>query len=69
MYRDFDCIIFHDADFLPTNDYNRYDCPTSPRLMSPACDKFDYHFMYESYLGGVVALSKKDIEGNISLKL
>lgn len=39
----FDCIIFHDVDLLPLNDYNLYKCSKNyPRHMSAYIDKFDY---------------------------
>ena len=38
----FDCFIFTDVDLLPEDDRNFYDCPTSPRHMSVAVDKFHY---------------------------
>ena len=62
-YGNYSCIVFHDADFLPTNDENYYDCPTSPRHMSPAVELFGYKQQYGAFLGGVVALSQQDVEG------
>ena len=38
----FDCFIFHDVDLIPEDDRNEYSCPTSPRHMSVAVDKFQY---------------------------
>jgi len=52
---DFDCVIFHDVDLIPEDDHNYYGCPTSPRHMSAAVDKFDYKMLYETLFGGVSA--------------
>ena len=57
------CFIFHDADFLAADDRNRYDCPTSPRHMSPACEKFNYELWSTAYFGGVIAVDRNDMEG------
>ena len=38
----YDCFIFHDVDLIPEDDRNEYSCPTSPRHMSVAVDKFKY---------------------------
>ena len=39
---DFDCFIFHDVDLIPEDDRNMYTCPSQPRHMSVAVDKFKY---------------------------
>ena len=39
---DFNCFVFSDVDLLPEDDRNSYGCPTSPRHMSVAIDKFNY---------------------------
>lgn len=41
-YDDYDCFVFHDVDLIPENDKNDYGCPTSPRHMCPAVNKFNY---------------------------
>lgn len=41
--RRFDCVVFHDADILPMNDGNLYDCPrVNPRHLAAAVDKNKY---------------------------
>lgn len=40
--KDFHCFIFHDVDLIPEDDRNLYSCPTNPRHMSYAVDKFNY---------------------------
>ena len=42
---DFNCFVFSDVDLLPEDDRNSYGCPTSPRHMSVAIDKFDYRYV------------------------
>ena len=69
QYCVFDCIIFHDADFIPADDRHRYDCPTSPRHMAPAVEKFKYQLYYNTYFGGVIAVSRQDLEGKISISM
>jgi len=52
-----DCCIFHDVDLLPEDDRNLYTCPTQPRHMSVAVDKFKYKLPYKRIFGGVAAIS------------
>ena len=52
-----DCCIFHDVDLLPEDDRNLYTCPTQPRHMSVAMDKFKYKLPYKTIFGGVAGLS------------
>lgn len=41
--RQFDCFVFHDADILPMDDRNLYDCPrVNPRHLSAAVDRNKY---------------------------
>lgn len=41
--RQFDCFIFHDADIIPMDDRNLYDCPrVNPRHLAAAVDKNEY---------------------------
>lgn len=58
----FDCFIFTDVDLLPEDDRNYYGCPTSPRHMSVAVDKFDYKLPYKTIFGGIGAFLKADFE-------
>ena len=45
MYDDYDCFVFHDVDLIPEDDRNDYGCPSSPRHMCPAVDKFGYRYV------------------------
>ncbi|XP_063812832.1 beta-1,4-galactosyltransferase 3-like [Pseudophryne corroboree] len=57
-YDDWDCLIFHDVDLVPENDYNLYMCDEQcPKHMSSAMDKFQYSLPYWRYFGGVSALT------------
>lgn len=41
--RQFDCFIFHNADIIPMDDRNLYDCPrVNPRHLAAAVDKNEY---------------------------
>jgi len=52
-----DCCIFHDVDLLPEDDRNLYTCPSQPRHMSVAVDKFKYRLPYKTIFGGVAAIN------------
>ncbi|XP_061484375.1 beta-1,4-galactosyltransferase 3-like isoform X2 [Rhineura floridana] len=55
---DWDCLLLHDVDLIPENDYNTYVCDDySPRHLSTAIDKLYYSFPYWSFFGGVFALT------------
>ena len=41
----FTCFAFHDIDLLPEDTRNDYACPSSPRHMSVAIDKFGYEYV------------------------
>lgn len=56
---DWDCFIFHDVDLLPMDDRNLYNCPTQPRHMSVAIDKFKWQLPYTSIFGGVSSMTSK----------
>ena len=58
----FTCFIFHDVDLIPEDDRNDYGCPTSPRHMSYAVDKFNYVLPYKGLFGGVEAFRRTDFE-------
>ena len=53
-------LVFHDVDLIPEDDRNLYTCPrcpSQPRHMSVAMDKFNYTLPYQDYFGGVAAIS------------
>ncbi|KAJ1362755.1 hypothetical protein KIN20_022423 [Parelaphostrongylus tenuis] len=52
-----ECFIFHDVDLLPEDDRNLYSCPTIPRHMSVAIDKFNYKLPYTAIFGGISAMT------------
>ncbi|KAM9319291.1 beta-1,4-galactosyltransferase 3-like [Gastrophryne carolinensis] len=57
-YDDWDCLVLHDVDLVPENDYNLYICDEScPKHLSSAMDKFQYSLPYWAYFGGVSALT------------
>ena len=42
-YFDYDCVMYHDVDLLPTDDLNLYSCPTDkPVHYSILVDNIDY---------------------------
>lgn len=59
---DYQCFIFHDVDLVPENDKNIYSCPSQPRHMSVAIDKFSYRLPYTGIFGGVSALTKEQFQ-------
>ncbi|XP_042313384.1 beta-1,4-galactosyltransferase 3-like [Sceloporus undulatus] len=55
---DWDCLLLHNVDLIPENDYNFYVCEEYyPKLMSSAIDVFYYSLPYWSFFGGVTALT------------
>lgn len=57
-YDDWDCLVLHDVDLVPENDYNLYICDEYyPKHLSSAMDKFQYSLPYWAYFGGVSALT------------
>ncbi|KAK6726800.1 hypothetical protein RB195_004858 [Necator americanus] len=56
-----ECFIFHDVDLLPEDDRNLYSCPTIPRHMSVAIDKFDYKLPYKAIFGGISAMTVEQL--------
>ncbi|XP_019382916.1 PREDICTED: beta-1,4-galactosyltransferase 3 [Gavialis gangeticus] len=55
---DWDCLLLHDVDLVPENDYNLYICDEYfPKHMASAVDKFQYSLPYLSFFGGVSALT------------
>jgi len=67
---EFDCFVFTDVDLVPEDDRNYYGCPTSPRHMSVAIDKYKYKLPYRNNFGGCGAFKRhdfKDINGMSNL--
>lgn len=58
-HKHFDCVIFHDVDMIPENDYNLYTCEDMPIHMCPALDKFNYQLPYPNYVGAVLQIPTK----------
>ncbi|XP_018495191.1 beta-1,4-galactosyltransferase 2-like [Galendromus occidentalis] len=58
--KDYECLVFHDVDLIPEDDRNLYSCPTLPRHMSVAVDKFNYTLPYVQLVGGVFSVSVRD---------
>ncbi|XP_075449745.1 beta-1,4-galactosyltransferase 3-like isoform X2 [Ascaphus truei] len=55
---EWDCLILHDVDLVPENDYNLYICDEDyPKHLASAMDKFQYSLPYWTYFGGVSALT------------
>ncbi|XP_062451382.1 beta-1,4-galactosyltransferase 3-like isoform X1 [Rhea pennata] len=55
---DWDCLLLHDVNLIPENDYNLYVCDEYyPKHMASAMDKFQYNLPYKSFFGGVSALT------------
>ncbi len=48
------CFIMHDVDLLLIDDRNMYTCPTFPRHLSVAIDKFHFYLPYKALVGGVL---------------
>jgi len=59
---EFDCFVFTDVDLVPEDDRNYYGCPTSPRHMSVAVDKFNYKLPYEAIFGGCGSFKRQHYE-------
>ncbi|KAL2311408.1 hypothetical protein Nmel_003112, partial [Mimus melanotis] len=52
------CLVLHDTDLVPENDYNLYICDEyCPKHTASAMDKFQYTLPYNSFFGGVSALT------------
>ena len=56
---DIDCVIMHDVDLLMIDDRNMYSCPTYPRHLSVAIDKFQFYLPYAALVGGVLAMRRQ----------
>ena len=55
---DIPCFIMHDVDLLLIDDRNMYSCPTYPRHLSVAIDKFQFYLPYTQLVGGVLGKEK-----------
>ncbi|XP_050739080.1 beta-1,4-N-acetylgalactosaminyltransferase bre-4-like [Eriocheir sinensis] len=53
----YDCILLHDVDLVPEDDRNLYTCPQPPRHMSASISSHNYRLLYQSYFGGVSAMT------------
>uniref|UniRef100_W5MCA9 Beta-1,4-galactosyltransferase n=1 Tax=Lepisosteus oculatus TaxID=7918 RepID=W5MCA9_LEPOC len=51
------CMFYHDVDLIPEDDRNLYTCDRHPKHVSIAMDKFGYKLPYNTYFGGVSALT------------
>ncbi|XP_070606031.1 beta-1,4-galactosyltransferase 3-like isoform X6 [Erythrolamprus reginae] len=55
---DWDCLLLHNMDLIPENDYNLYVCDKYyPKHLSTAIDKLYYRLPYSSVFSGVTALT------------
>ncbi|XP_032909089.1 beta-1,4-galactosyltransferase 3-like isoform X4 [Catharus ustulatus] len=55
---EWDCLVLHNINLVPENDYNLYICDEYyPKHMASAMDKFQYTLPYKSFFGGVSALT------------
>ena len=63
--RDWDCYTFHDVDLLLENDNLSYKCDNMtnlPKHLSVSIDKFKYKLPYANIFGGVIQVSKEQLE-------
>ncbi|RNA09692.1 Beta-1-4-N-acetylgalactosaminyltransferase bre-4 [Brachionus plicatilis] len=52
---DFECVVYHDVDLLPTSFLNFYTCPEKrPKHLSIIVGKSDYRIYYPILVGGVI---------------
>ncbi|KAL5021096.1 hypothetical protein ScPMuIL_000251 [Solemya velum] len=54
-YRDFDCVVMNDVDFVPQDDRNLYQCLHNPIHMSAKTDRRGYSLSYGKLIGGIAA--------------
>ncbi|XP_023945843.2 beta-1,4-N-acetylgalactosaminyltransferase bre-4 [Bicyclus anynana] len=55
----FPCLILHDVDLLPLDHSNLYVCLNQPRHMSASIDKFRFVLIYNTLVGGVLAITSE----------
>lgn len=58
---DYEYLILHDIDFLPSKNVNYSYCPV-PTLLSTECSQFGYEHAYNTFFGGVVGMTKDHYE-------
>ncbi len=52
---EFDCVLYHDVDLLPSDELNMYTCPfRRPKHLSILVDDIDYRKSYPILVGGVM---------------
>ncbi|XP_044297672.1 beta-1,4-galactosyltransferase 3-like isoform X2 [Varanus komodoensis] len=55
---DWDCLLLHDIDLIPENDYNYYICDDYyPKHMATAIDSLQSSLPHRFFFGGVIALT------------
>ncbi|XP_063829400.1 beta-1,4-N-acetylgalactosaminyltransferase bre-4-like [Ostrinia nubilalis] len=57
-----ECMVFHDVDLLPTTDRIKYSCPTWPRHMSAYVIGRPESENYKSHYGGVSVMTPSQFE-------
>jgi len=57
----FDCFVFHDVDLLPEDDRILYTCDKNGiKHLAYALEEWNYKLLYQSLVGGVVAVTWQD---------
>ena len=60
----FTCFVFHDVDMVPETDWAEYKCPQdrAVRHMAVAVSRWKYRLTYSRYCGGIIAMSRENVE-------
>ncbi|RWS21609.1 beta-1:4-N-acetylgalactosaminyltransferase bre-4-like protein [Leptotrombidium deliense] len=59
----YSCFIFHDVDLIPESDNKPpYKCGPQPIHLAASVNTLNYKLMYESLIGGVLALTKQQVQ-------